>query len=107
MLFACAASALAAWGSDSLLIALVAALAAGLLASWFCERTLRAVIDPIAQIAAGDRYAALPERRVFTISLASPRLLSHVSSLMRHCARVRPQPQVQVSEFMRLSAACF
>ena len=47
LLFVSATSALAAWSSESLLLAAAVALA---------------VIEPISQIAAGDRYAALPER---------------------------------------------
>jgi urea transport system substrate-binding protein len=61
VLAACGASALAGWASDSLGIAAAVALPAGLAAAWFAERSLRLVIEPISHIAAGDRYAALPE----------------------------------------------
>ncbi len=62
ILLACGMSALAAWATESLPLAAAAALAAGVPAAWWTERRLRAVIEPIAQIAAGDRYAALPEQ---------------------------------------------
>src|SRR5580704_6776940 len=55
-------SALAAWATESLPLAAAVALSAGLPATWWAERRLRSMIQPIAQIAAGDRYAALPER---------------------------------------------
>ena len=61
VLLACGASALAGWASDSLPIAAAVALPGGLAAAWWAERRLRLVIEPIAQIASGDRYAALPE----------------------------------------------
>ncbi len=41
---------------------LVAAIPAVALATWWIERRLRSVVDAISLIAAGDRYAALPER---------------------------------------------
>src|SRR5580692_9117210 len=53
---------LATWLTQSLPLAAAAAAAAALLAAWWAERSLRAIIEPIAQIAAGDRYAALPDR---------------------------------------------
>src|SRR5580692_455210 len=53
---------LATWLTQSLPLAAAAALATGLTAAWWVERRLRLVIEPIAQIASGDRYAALPER---------------------------------------------
>ncbi len=53
---------MAAWATESLPLAAAAALATGLTAAWWTERRLRSVIEPIAQIAAGDRYAALPDR---------------------------------------------
>jgi urea transport system substrate-binding protein len=59
---ACAASALVTWVADSLLLGLTAALVGGVSAAWICERTLRTVVSTIAQIAGGDRYAALPDR---------------------------------------------
>src|SRR5260370_19489963 len=55
-------SALAGWATDSLPLAAAVALSAGLPASWWAERRLRSLVEPIAQIASGDRYAALPER---------------------------------------------
>ena len=33
--------------------------------------------------------------------------MSHVESLMRHCAIVSPQPHVHVSEFIRFNATSF
>src|SRR6478609_7971009 len=42
--------------------ALLAAGLAALAAAWWIERRLRSVVDAIALIASGDRYAALPER---------------------------------------------
>ena len=53
---------MAAWATESLPLAAAAALAASLPAAWWAERRLRSVIEPIAQIASGDRYAALPGR---------------------------------------------
>ena len=53
---------MAAWATESLPLAAAAALVTGLTAAWWTERRLRSVIEPIAQIAAGDRYAALPDR---------------------------------------------
>jgi hypothetical protein len=55
-------SALTAWLTGSLFAGLVAALITSIFAAWYCERTLRAIVSPIAQIAAGDRYAILPSR---------------------------------------------
>src|SRR5450631_4514747 len=55
-------SGLAAWATESLPLTALVALAAGLPAAWWAERRLRSVIEPITHIAAGDRYAALPER---------------------------------------------
>jgi urea transport system substrate-binding protein len=62
VLLASGTSAVAAWATESLPLAATIALAAGLPAAWWAERRLRSVIEPIAQIASGDRYAALPER---------------------------------------------
>jgi len=62
VLLASGISALAASATESLPLAAAAALLAGLPASWWAERRLRSVVEPIAQIASGDRYAALPER---------------------------------------------
>jgi HAMP domain-containing protein len=61
ILLACGVSALVGWASNSLPIAAAAALPGGLAAAWWAERRLRLVIEPIAQIASGDRSAALPE----------------------------------------------
>jgi urea transport system substrate-binding protein len=58
----CAVAVLAAWGTGSLFLGLAAGLAGAVAAAWWCERMLRAVVGPIAQIAGGDRYAALPAR---------------------------------------------
>jgi hypothetical protein len=57
-----AISTLAAWATGSLPLAALVMLATGLLAAWWTERCLRSLIEPIAQIAGGDRYAALPKR---------------------------------------------
>ncbi len=62
VLLASGTSAVAAWATGSLPLAAAAAVATGLAAAWWTERRLRSVIEPIAQIAAGDRYAALPDR---------------------------------------------
>jgi urea transport system substrate-binding protein len=53
---------LAAWATQSLPLGAAAAAAGALLAAWWAEHSLRSIIEPIAQIAAGDRYAALPDR---------------------------------------------
>jgi urea transport system substrate-binding protein len=62
VMLACGASAVAGWASESAWIAAAVALPSGLAAAWYAERRLRQVVEPIAQIASGDRYAALPER---------------------------------------------
>src|SRR5712671_1982468 len=62
ILLASGTSALAAWATDSLPLSAAAALLSGVPAAWWAERRRRAVIEPIIQIASGDRYAALPER---------------------------------------------
>jgi urea transport system substrate-binding protein len=53
---------LIAWGSGSLFLGLITALVGALAAAWWCEQMLRGVVGTIAQIASGDRYAALPQR---------------------------------------------
>jgi urea transport system substrate-binding protein len=50
------------WGSGSLLLGLITALVGALAVAWWCEQMLRGVAGTIAQIAGGDRYAALPGR---------------------------------------------
>src|SRR3981081_455640 len=62
VLLASGTSALVAWATDSLPLVGTVALLSGVPAAWWAERRLRAVIEPIVQIASGDRYAALPER---------------------------------------------
>ena len=59
---AAAVAVLITWGSGSLLLGLITALVGALAAAWWCEQMLRGVAGTIAQIAGGDRYAALPER---------------------------------------------
>jgi urea transport system substrate-binding protein len=61
-MFVCIVAVLATWGSGSLFLGLASGLTGAIAAAWWCERMLRAVVDPIAQIASGDRYAALPAR---------------------------------------------
>ena len=56
------ASVLTVWQTGSLLAGLAAAFISSIFIAWHCERTLRAIIGPIAQIAGGDRYAVLPNR---------------------------------------------
>jgi urea transport system substrate-binding protein len=56
------ASGFVAWLTGNLLAGLVVALAGAACAAWYCERRLRGVVGAIAQIAGGDRYAALPGR---------------------------------------------
>src|SRR5580704_6703529 len=58
----CVVAVLATWETGSLLVGLAAGLVGAIAAAWWCERILRGVVGPIAQIAGGDRYAALPER---------------------------------------------
>src|ERR1700682_1745300 len=60
--FAAAVAVLITWGTGSLLLGLITALVGALAAAWWCEQMLRGVVGTIAQIAGGDRYAALPER---------------------------------------------
>src|SRR5580692_7460706 len=59
---AAAVAVLITWGSGSLLLGLITALVGALASAWWCEQMLRGVAGTIAQIAGGDRYAALPER---------------------------------------------
>jgi hypothetical protein len=61
-LFAGMVAVLTTWGTGSLLLGLGIACVGAASAAWWCERTLRAVVSAIAQIAAGDRYAAPPSR---------------------------------------------
>jgi urea transport system substrate-binding protein len=61
-LFAAIVAVLATWGTGSLLLGLATAAVGAASAAWWCERTLRAIVGAIAQIARGDRYAALPSR---------------------------------------------
>jgi urea transport system substrate-binding protein len=61
-MFACVVAVLTTWGTESLLLGLATGLVGAIAAAWWCERMLRAVVGPIAQIAGGDRYAALPAR---------------------------------------------
>ncbi|MGA7429134.1 MAG: hypothetical protein WBW35_01725, partial [Xanthobacteraceae bacterium] len=56
-LFAATVAVLATWGTGSLLLGLATAAVGAASAAWSCERTLRAVVGAIAQIARGDRYA--------------------------------------------------
>ena len=58
--FVCIVTMLTTWGTGSLILGLAAGLTGALAAAWRSERMLRAVVAPIAQIASGDRYAALP-----------------------------------------------
>jgi len=58
--FACTVAVLTTWGTGSLFLGLATALVGAIAAAWWCERTLRAIVMPIAHIAGGDRYAALP-----------------------------------------------
>ncbi len=61
-LFAATVAVLTTWGTGSLLLGLATACVGAVSAAWWCERTLRTVLGAIAQIAGGDRYAALPSR---------------------------------------------
>jgi urea transport system substrate-binding protein len=58
--FVCIVTVLTTWGTGSFLLGLAAGLTSALAAAWRSEGMLRAVVAPIAQIASGDRYAALP-----------------------------------------------
>src|SRR6202161_556609 len=53
---------LIAWGTGSLFLGLITGLIGAPAAAWWCEQMLRGVVGTIAQIAGGDRYAALPGR---------------------------------------------
>jgi urea transport system substrate-binding protein len=59
---ACLLSALVVWGTGSLALGIVTAFVGAAAVAWWCEQRLRGVVSTIAQIAGGDRYAALPER---------------------------------------------
>ena len=60
--FVCVVAVLTTWGTGNIFIGLATALVGAVAAAWWCEHTLRTVVGTIAQIASGDRYAALPER---------------------------------------------
>src|SRR5258708_6371351 len=62
VLLASGISALASGPIENSAVAAALAPAPGLAAAWWVERRLLAVIEPIGQIASGDRYAALPAR---------------------------------------------
>ena len=62
VLLACAISAIAVGLAGTWIAGLVAAIPAAAVATWWIERRLRSVVDAMSLIAAGDRYAALPER---------------------------------------------
>jgi urea transport system substrate-binding protein len=60
--FACLVAVVTTWGTQSLFLGVASALIAAPAAAWWCEGMLRAVVGTIAQIARGDRYAAVPDR---------------------------------------------
>lgn len=62
VLLSCSASALVAATAPNFVAAGVAVMIATALAAWWAERRLHSVVEGIASIAAGDRYAALPAR---------------------------------------------
>ncbi len=62
VLVVCIIAVLTTWASGSLLAGLATGIGGALAAALWCERILRNVVRAIAQIAAGDRYAALPLR---------------------------------------------
>jgi len=57
---ASATAVLLGWWSGSLALGLAAAILGAIFCTWSVERRLRRTVDAIAQIAAGDRYAAVP-----------------------------------------------
>ena len=60
LLFVSAVAVVTTWGTGNLWLGLAIALIGALAVAWYCERTLRVFVAAIAQIARGDRYAALP-----------------------------------------------
>ena len=60
LLFVGAVAVVTTWGTGNLWLGLAIALIGALAVAWYCERTLRVFVAAIAQIARGDRYAALP-----------------------------------------------
>src|SRR5580658_9197901 len=60
LLFVGAVGVLTTWGTGNLWLGLAVALVGAIAVAWYCERTLRRFVAAIAQIARGDRYAALP-----------------------------------------------
>jgi urea transport system substrate-binding protein len=60
--FAGGASALITWETGSVPAGFATALVGAACAAWYCEWTLRGVVSTIAQIAGGDRYAAMPHQ---------------------------------------------
>ncbi len=74
LLSACVGTAMVAWLSGSLVLAMAAAGISSLGAAWLVQQRMRRAIKTIAQIAAGDRYATLPEgalRGLVTTDLAA------------------------------------
>jgi urea transport system substrate-binding protein len=61
-MFACIVAVLTTWGTENLSLGIATAVIGALAAAWWCEHMLRGVVGTIAQIARGDRYAALPDR---------------------------------------------
>jgi urea transport system substrate-binding protein len=60
LLFVGAVAVVTTWGTGNLWLGLAIAFIGALAVAWYCERTLRVFVAAIAQIARGDRYAALP-----------------------------------------------
>jgi urea transport system substrate-binding protein len=60
LLFVGTIAVLTTWGTGDLWLGLAVALVGAVAVAWYCERTLRRFVAAIAQIARGDRYAALP-----------------------------------------------
>jgi urea transport system substrate-binding protein len=81
VLLASAASGLVTWETEIPSAAIPAALVFGTTAAWWIERRLRSMIEPISQIAAGDRYAALSER----ICGGTMTLITAAAEQMRQC----------------------
>ena len=62
-------------------VALAAALVLGGLAAWYAERHMRSILSSISQIAAGDRYATIPDQFQGGALTAG---VNHVAETVRH-----------------------
>jgi urea transport system substrate-binding protein len=88
ILLVCAVSGLVSSAADNPVVAGAAVLVVSLLAAAWTEWRLRSVINAISSIAAGDRYAALPERigggAMVEIATAAERMRQSLIDALEH-----------------------